>query len=129
MNRKFASALSVLASAAAILAAAAIATGNAYADDITMETTPFVSTRTRADVRTEVIGQSRLLSVAASEWSMQMNKVTQPGGASTRAQATAEYIAARDQVRAQNGEDSGSTYFASMPHGMASRVVMARQTR
>jgi hypothetical protein len=129
MNRKFASALSVLTSAAAILAAATIASGNAYADDITIDTTPFVSTKTRAEVRAEVIGQDHLLSMAASEWSTQMNQAFQPSSAYTRAQATAEYIAARSEVRARNAEDSGSSYFATLPRGMTSSVILAGQAR
>ena len=74
MNRNLASTLSITTTAAAILAVAAIASGNAYADDITIDTTPFVSTKTRAEVRAEVMGQSEALRTASSEWSMQMNE-------------------------------------------------------
>jgi len=125
MNRKLASALSITTTAAAVFAVAAIASGNAYADDITVDNTPFVSSRTRADVRAEVMGQSELLRNASSEWSMQLNQAPQSTSGYTRAQATAEYIAARKQVQALNGEDSGSSYLAALPRSMAASVIVA----
>jgi hypothetical protein len=129
MNRKLASVLSITTTAAAVFAAAAIASGNAYADDITIDTTPFVSTKTRAEVRAEVMGQSEALRVASSEWSMQLNQAQQPNSGYTRAQAKAEYIAARNEVHARNSEDSGSSYFAALPRSMDSGVTMAGSTR
>ena len=127
MNRHFASVLTITTTAAAVLAVAAIASGNAYADDITIDSTPFISTKTRAEVRAEVMGQS--LTSAASEWAMQLNQVPQFNGAYTREQATAEYIAARDEVNARNAEDSGSSYFAALPRGMDSTIVTAGPAR
>ena len=129
MNRKLASTLTITSTAAAIFAVAAIASGNAYADDITIDTTPFVSTKTRAEVRAEVMGQAEQLRIAHSEWSMQSNHAVLPSSSYTRAQAQAEYIAARDQVKALNAEDSGSSYFAAAPRGMGSGVFMAGTTR
>jgi hypothetical protein len=129
MNRKLASALSITSTAAAIFAAAAIASGNAYADDITVDTTPFVSSKTRAEVRAEVMGQSEQLRTASSEYSMQLNHAALPVSAYTRAQATAEYIAARNQVNALNAEDSGSSYFAALPRGMSTGVILAGAAR
>jgi len=129
MNRKFASILSITTTAAAVLAVAAIASGNACADDITIDTTPFVSTKTRAEVRAEVLGQSEALRTASSEWTMQMNDAPQPSSGYTRAQATAEYIAARREVSALNAEDSGSSYFAALPRGMDGTVLVAGPAR
>ena len=123
MNRKLASALSITITAAAGLAAAAIASGNAYADDITIDTTPFISTKTRAEVRAEVMGQS--LTSAASEWAMQLNHAPQPQSAYTREQVTAEYIAARNEVNSRNAEDSGSSDFATLRRGMSAAVITA----
>ena len=124
MNRKLASVLSITITAAAGLAAAAMASGNAYADDITIDTTPFVSTKTRAEVRAEAMGQS--LTSAASEWAMQLNDAPQSQSAYTREQATAEYIAARNEVNWRNAEDSGSSYFAALPRrSMGSTVITA----
>jgi hypothetical protein len=126
MNRKLASVLSITTTAAAIFAAAAIASGNAYADDITVDKTPFVSSRTRADVQAEVMGQGELLRAASSEYSTQGNQAAKPTSTYTRAQATAEYISAREQVNALTAEDSGSSYFAALPRGMNASVVVAK---
>jgi hypothetical protein len=104
--------------AAAVLAVAAIASGNAYADDITIDNTPFVSSRTRDEVRAEVMGQSDVLRNASSEWAMQLNQAAQPRSAYTQEQAKAEYIAARHEVNALNAEDSGSSYFAALPRSV-----------
>jgi hypothetical protein len=123
MNRKLASALSITITAAAGLAAAAIASGNAYADDITIDTTPFISTRTRAEVRAEAMGQS--LTSAASEWAMQFNYAPASQSTYTRAQATAEYIAARNEVHSRNAEDSGSSYFATLRRAMDPAIITA----
>jgi hypothetical protein len=127
MNRILESTLSVATTAAAVFAVVAIASGNAYADDITIDTTPFVSTKTRAEVRAEVMGQS--MTSASSEWAMQFNHAPQVKSAYTREQATAEYMAARNEVNARNSEDSGSSYFAALPRSMGPSVIMAGQTR
>lgn len=130
MTRHLASTFTIRTMAAAAFAVAAIVSGNAYAEGpIIIDDTPFVSTRTRAEVRAEVMGQSERLRVASSEWAMQMNQVPQPNGGYTRAQATAEYIAARDEVNALNAEDSGSSYFAALPRSMGSGVIMAGPAR
>ena len=100
MNRKLATAL--------VLAAAAAA-GNAFADDITIDTTPFVSSKTRAEVQAEV-GQVR----GISPWSMQYNPLAGYKGDRTRAEVTSEYIASRNQVAALTSEDSGSAYLAQV---------------
>lgn len=123
MNRILASTLAITSTAAAALCVAAIASGNAYADDITIDNTPFVSSRTRAEVQAEVMGQSELLRTASSEWSM--NQVPQPQSAYTRAQAKAEYIASRSEVNALTAEDSGSSYFARLPRHMNTGVILA----
>ena len=111
MNRNIASALATGTTiAAAALAAVAITAGNAYADDITIDKTPFVSTRTRAEVQAELLNQPELVRAAASEWSMQQDS---PHAKSTftSEQAKAEYKVSRQYVSALTGEDSGSAYF------------------
>jgi hypothetical protein len=129
MNRKLASTLTITTTAAAIFAVAAIASGNAYADDITIDTTPFVSSKTRAEVRAEVMGRAEQLRMAHSEWTMQSKHSAQPTSGYTRAQATAEYIAARSQVSALTAEDSGSSYFAAAPRSTGAGVIMAGSDR
>lgn len=115
MNRNLATTLTFVSTGAAALALAAIASGNAYADDITIDPTPFVSSRTRAEVQAEVMGQGEALRIASSEWSTQMNATMLPQSTVTRAQVTQEYIATRREANALNGEDSGSSYLASLP--------------
>ena len=129
MNRKLASTLTIVSTAAAAFAFAAIASGNAYADDITVDKTPFVSTRTRAEVQAEVMGQSQALRLASSEWSMQSNQAALPHSDFTRAQAKAEYIAARREVNAFNSEDSGSSYLARLPRTVDATLIVAGHAR
>jgi hypothetical protein len=124
MNRKIASTLTVTTTAAAILAVAAIASGNAYADDITIDNTPFVSSKSRAEVQAELMQ----LGNSSSEWAMQLNEPARPNSAYTSAAAKAEYIASRDEVRAFNSEDSGSSYLATLPRPMGDRVITAVET-
>jgi hypothetical protein len=123
MNRAFATTMTVVSTAAAALAFAAIAAGPAYADDITIDTTPFVSTRTRAEVQAEVSGQAEQLRAAGSEWSTQLNDPTAMSSTITRSEATQAYIAARQEVSARNGEDSGSSYLASRTRRSVDLVV------
>ena len=127
MNRNLASILSITTTtAAAILAFAAMTTGTAYADDITVDSTPFVSTKTRAEVQAEVMGQAEALRMASSEWTM--NQAAHPDSGYTSAQAKAEYIASRNEVRALTAEDSGSSYLASLPRRMSAGVILAGST-
>jgi hypothetical protein len=99
MKRRFVARLGALA----VLAAAAAPAGQALADDITIDPTTFVSTRTRADVRQEVAKSS------LTEWERQYGG---PHAVSsyTRAQARDAYVADRREVWALGGEDSGSAY-------------------
>jgi hypothetical protein len=129
MNRKFASTFAIASTAASVFAIAAIVSGNAYADDITIDDTPFVSTKTRAEVRAEVIGQSESLRTASSEWAMQMNEPAQPNSAYTREAAQAEYIASRDEVNSRNAEHGGSSYFAALSRGSSAGVITAGVAR
>jgi uncharacterized protein DUF4148 len=125
MNRKLSSILTITTTAAAVFAVAAIASGNAYADDITIDNTHFVSSKTRAEVRAEVLAQS--LTSASGEWRKQLNDPTPIKSAYTRQQARDEYIAARDEVNARNAEDSGSSYVAGLPRSTG--LTMAGRAR
>jgi hypothetical protein len=126
MNRNLASTLTITATAAAAFAMAALACNNAYADDITVDNTPFVSSKTRAEVQAEVTGQD--MSIASSEWATQMNEPRRTMSDFTRAQATAEYLAARREVSAMNAEDSGSFYFAMLPRRVDGSVILASES-
>jgi hypothetical protein len=127
VNRNLASVLSLAATAAAAVAVA-IASGSAYADDITVDPTPFVSTKSRAEVRAELLGQASAVRTSASEWSLQDNQVPLIKSSYTSQQAMAEYKVSRDLVRALNGEDSGSAFFIKgpVPQGTATMGGPAR---
>lgn len=127
MNRHFASALAT--TTAAVACVAAIASSNAYAETPTIDNTPFVSTRSRAEVRAELMKQRELVSAAASEWTMQYNHVPQLKSAYTGEQAKAEYKAAREEVSAITSEDSGSSYFARQAARMNAGTIMAGAAR
>jgi hypothetical protein len=111
MNRNLASALTVATTAAVAVALAAIASGKAYADDITVDKTPFVSSKTRAEVQAELISTPQLVRAAAEEWSMQYNQLLPVKSAYTSEQAKAEFRVSRGYVSAITGEDSGSAFF------------------
>jgi uncharacterized protein DUF4148 len=115
MNRNTAIAL--------VLAAAA---SSSFADDITINKTPFTSTATRADVQAELNAsrQSRV-----NPWSNQYNPLAQFSSKRTRAEVAAEYISAREQVAALNGEDSGSAYLARHEDDAAVATTIAGQAR
>lgn len=98
--------------AAAILA---MGSGSAFAEGPIESEPSFVSTRSRAEVVAELMGQPELMRAAASEWALQQNQW--PETDRERAQARAEYLASRDEVRAMTAEDSGSSYLAGA--GMA----------
>jgi len=100
MNRK-------TLSAALILVAAA---GSAFADDITVETTAFTSSRTRAEVQAE-LQQSQQQGV--DPWARDYNPLQSFRSGTTRAQVTAEFLAARDEVAASNSEDGGASWRAA----------------
>jgi hypothetical protein len=92
---------------ALVLATAAFA-GTAFADDITIDTTPFVSSKTRAEVQADLLQFKQ----GTSPWSMQYNPLRTFKSGTTRAEVTAQYVNSRDQVAALNSEDSGSAYLA-----------------
>lgn len=87
---------------ALVLAAAA---GTSFADDITIEATPFISSATRAEVQAEL---KSFKQSGVNPSSNRYNPLTHFTGQRTRAEVTAEYIDARDEVAAFAGEDSGS---------------------
>ena len=100
MNRNIASAL--------VITFAAVA-GNAFADDITIDTTPFTSTKSRAEV---LVDLTQFQQAGNSPWARSYNPLTTFQSTATRAEVVAGYMADRDQVAAFGGEDSGSQYMA-----------------
>jgi hypothetical protein len=94
----------------AVAAFAALAATAARADDITIDNTPFHSSRTRAEVQAEL---SQFKQSGVNPWSTSYNQLARLDLSNSRAQVRSEYIAHRDQVAAFTGEDSGSAYLSS----------------
>lgn len=106
MKRKFALIALVLASATGAANA-----GTRLAGDISIETTPFVSNKVRAEVRNEVVASLDEIAAMHGEdsgssrlrFESQLNQ-----------EVVADYIANRAAVAAMHGEDSGSALLASI---------------
>lgn len=104
MNRNLPLAIATGAVATvALLAVAVIASTPAYADDITVEQSPFASSRTRAEVSAEL----KTPYPGGNPWSGAYN-MFQARSTATSAQVQAEYLTSRDSANAFHGEDSGS---------------------
>jgi len=114
-------ALSLVVAAAAIAAAAA---SPAFADDITIDPTPFVSTRSRADVIGEL---QQFRHAGTNPWADEYNPLAQFRSDRTREQVTLDFHASRASVAALTGEDSGSMYLAriSAPASLATQMAEA----
>lgn len=95
--------------ALAIALATLAAAGQAFADDITVETTPYVSTATRTQVQQEL---AQFKASGVSPWSQVYDQLAGFQSGRSRADVTAEYIRSRDAVAALTGEDSGSAFLA-----------------
>ena len=91
-----------------ILVLATAATG-AFADDITIDPHPFVSSKTKAEVQAEL---AQYKQAGVNPWSTTYNPLKYLRSTKSRAQVEQEYIASRDEVRAMTAEDSGSSYLA-----------------
>lgn len=115
MNQRQSSILGFIGSAIAATMAAAVMSSNARAEGPIGEAAPFVSTLSRAEVKADLMKNRGLVTSYASEWALQQNSTLAPMSGVTRAQVRAEYIAARDEVRAMTAEDSGSAYIAHAP--------------
>jgi hypothetical protein len=108
MNRNLASTLAVTATAAAALALAALASSKAYAEDITIDPTPFVSSKTRAEVRAELMGMSDAERRAySSDVSIDPTPFV---GTKTRAEVRAELMGMSDAER--HAYDEGGMHWS-----------------
>lgn len=113
MTSRFASTAAFAGTVLAATAASALMAGGVRAETYSTQIRDFTGTRTRAEVRADMAGDRSLLA-ASNELSTQGQAQPMQSGY-TRAQARADYIAARDEVRALTGEDSGSTWMAHAP--------------
>ncbi len=131
MNDKLAYSLTIASTAAAALALATASLGsaNAYADDITIDNTPFSSMKSRAEVQGELMRRPQLMR-SEREQAMRYAPSPQRGSTYTRQQARSDYVAAQDEVSALTGEDSGSAYLAARSASNANgRAIMGAPAR
>jgi hypothetical protein len=90
-------------------ALAALACGQAAAETPTIDTTPFVSTRTRAEVRSELPVKTYPWSSGFAEYKAPPPAMAADDEASrTRADVRREFLSSRDEVHALTAEDGGS---------------------
>ncbi len=106
MNPHLASSLGI--ATAAIAAALVIASGDAQADDITVDNTPFISKASRAEVRSDI---KRSGPGPLTEWTWQQNEPMQQKSSVSGAQVREDYLRSRGEVSSLTAEDSGSSYF------------------
>jgi hypothetical protein len=127
MNHDMKSTLGIAtaAAAAAIFAAGVIASGKAFADDITIDSSATPGAMSRAKMQTEPYKRADLGIYNPDEWALQHNQPKQFKSSQTPAQVRAEYAANRDAVRALTAEDSGSSYFWKMRPGNGANVMGA----
>ncbi len=117
-----------IASVAATIAVA-LACGSAFADDITIDNTPFSSMKSRAEVQGELMRRPQLMR-SEREQAMRYAPSPQRGSTYTRQQARSDYVAAQDEVSALTGEDSGSAYLAARSASNANgRAIMGAPAR
>jgi hypothetical protein len=110
MNRK------TLAAALVLIASA----GSALADDITIDNTRFVSSKSRAEVQADLQQFQR---AGVNPWAQDYNPLQSFSSGKSRAQVTAEYLASRAEVAALTGEDSGATGLAARAPAIAAPVL------
>jgi len=115
INRKFALALVIAASAA----------GNAFADDLgTYNGQPFTSTLSHAEVQNEL---AQYKQAGVNPWSTSYNPLRGFQSTRSREQVVAEYLQSRNEVAAMTGEDSGAVFLASGQQQPRSILVARKQ--
>jgi hypothetical protein len=108
---------------ASVLAVSAAAVNVAFADDITIDPHPFVSSLSRGEVQAQL---QQYKAEGVNPWSTSYNPLARFQSGRTRAEVTAEYIQARDEVAALNGEDSGASWLAAQGRRTAPAVLAGR---
>ena len=89
------------------LALSIAAVGNAFADDISVESKPFTSSLSIAQVRSDL---PAFQAFRSNPWSQEFNPLATFVSSNSRAQSVAGYVSGRAEVAALAGEDSGSSY-------------------
>ena len=96
--------------------------GDATADDITIDHSPFVSSASRNDVLADLHAYKL---AGVNPWSMGYNPLRSFRSTRTRAEVTAEYLHDRRAVAAMHGEDSGSGWLAQIRTAPVTSAHMA----
>lgn len=112
----------VLAMALASLAGAASAQAVGLAGDISVEAKPFVSTRSRAEVRADL---DAFRKAGVNPWADEFNQLAGFVSGRSRSQVAAEFAANRHTVAALYGEDSGSSYLAGRRSALQAMLSLA----
>lgn len=99
-----------------------VAAGAAQAETPTVVKDDFVSTKTRAEVQADLAAFKK---AGVNPWSTQYNPLRSFASTASRQEVTAAYIAARDEVAALNGEDSGAAYLAQGGHRGVDSTTLA----
>lgn len=116
MEQRTASRIAFVAAAATAALAATLMSGNARAEGPCEDIRPITGTLSRKAVMEETMAQRAQLTSYGAEWMQQQTMGPQARSIVSREELRAAYIAARDQVRAMNAEDSGS---GALAHGNA----------
>ena len=116
----------LIASIVLATAATSAFAGTTYLGDIAVESTPFVSTNTRAEVLAEL---AQYKQAGVNPWSTSYNPLKYFRSAKTRTEVEQEYIASRDEVRGMTAEDSGSSYLAQHRVNDAGSLLAGQPTR
>jgi hypothetical protein len=106
-----------------LLAIAAATVSPAFADDITVDSTPFQSTRTRAEVQADLAAFKR---AGVNPWSQAYNPLKNFASNASRAQVTGDFLRSRDEVEALTAEDSGSFFLSQRAPVTAAPVLAGR---
>jgi hypothetical protein len=96
--------------------------GSAFAESPLIQNDPFVGSRTRAEVQSELAAFQQS---GVDPWDQAYNPLLEFTSTRSRGDVVAEYLAAHDEVKALNGEDSGSIYLAQMRGTQAAAVHVA----
>lgn len=85
--------------------------GTAFAETPTIVTEPFVSTKSVAEVRAELDAYK---AAGVNPWATSYQPLKYFKSTASRDVVVADYLASRNEVKALNGEDSGSAYLAQL---------------
>lgn len=113
MTSRFASTAAFAGTVLAASFASALMAGGVRAEAYPTDIRDFTGTLSRAEVRADMLASPAVFT-ASNELSTQ-SQVRPMQSGYTRAQARADYLAARDEVRALTAEDSGSAWMAHAP--------------